>query len=693
MLSIKHGQIRLARDAGHRTILRPETGLAAMLGLAALALALGLAHSPIPGALHWTPVLAAQARWMALAAMLGAGCAARPRAHALSGWRAPALLAGGWALLCFGPGAVAALAMVALSALGLGRAALALAGAEAAAPDEDVWAAPLAGLAGLILVLNALGATTMNMRPAFWLLPALGALMLWRDRARLSWHLPEAAPLPVGSIPILAPILFAALFATASAALPERLWDALAMHLLIPSQIATFGHWSGDPRHLAFSFFPIGADHLFAMAYALGGERAAQLLNLTAWGTTLGLLYAMARARGGARPGGLAVLAAMAIPAALASTGSVFVENTLGLLILGALRLLGRRGGRAQCALILVLAALPGVKLHGAVVAVAVGALALGRQPWRQAGFTRAMALGGGAIALGLVPFVHAWAVAGNPVFPMFNPIFRSPYWPATEFADPRWQGGLSLMLPWRLVFHTGAYMECWDGALGFTLALLLPAGVAAAALARDAAPRRVLAVVGIYLLVVFGQVQYLRYAVPVFAPLALLGVEAMVVLAALPGARRAAEALVVLAALAGMAAYPTGSWSLASGDVRALFDPAQRHALLVQDAPVRLANTLIDRLAAGQPRVLYAADPFGAFLRGTPVYVNWYNPVLAAQIAAAHGDAALARVVAGQHAAYVIAEPDAVDRAARRIAALMARRETPIARIGGVFVYRGLSP
>lgn len=690
MLSTKYGPARplaaMPAWQGGR-VLRRQGVLALMLGAVALALAAGLATSRIPHALHWQAPLAAQTRALAWLALGVTGLAALPRAHALSGWRAGAAALAGGAVLAFGPLAMATLAGLALACWGLGQAVLTCPGDSAPA-----WAAPLAGLALLILALNAAEALGLDLRVAIALLTGGGIFAAWQARAQ--WQPILAAlrapsrPLALPLAPAFALILAALGFATASAALPERLWDGLAMHLLIPTQIAYFGHFPGDARHFAFSFFPLGADHVFAAAFLLGGEAAAKAANWAALLALLGLLFAMARARAGQHAAVLAVLAVLATPAMLASTASLFVEPMLGLLILAALALLEDRRAPARLALVLVLAALPGIKLHGALIALAVGALALAQRPWREAGFARLAWRGSAAIALGLVPFAHAWIVTGNPVFPMLNPIFRSPFWPAREFADARWQHGLSLALPWRLVFQTSAYMECWDGALGFALPLLIPAGIAAALTARGGGARRLLAVVAFYLLAVFATVQYLRYAVPVFAPLALLGAEALGGLAD-PRLRRGAAALVLAAALAGMLAWPTGSWSLASGDFRALIDPARRAALLRRDAPVRVAVAVLNRLAGGHPRVLIAADPFGALLRGHPVYVNWYDPALAAALARAHGDGALLRVLGSQHLDYAIGQDDAVDGAARRIAALLARRQAPLARIGSVAIYR----
>jgi hypothetical protein len=44
---------------------------------------------------------------------------------------------------------------------------------------------------------------------------------------------------------------------------------------------------------------------------------------------------------------------------------------------------------------------------------------------------------------------------------------------------------------------------------------------------------------------------------------------------------------------------------------------------------PHRLVNSAINALA-DKPRVIYATvAPFGAFLKGTPIYVEWYNTAL----------------------------------------------------------------
>jgi hypothetical protein len=181
-------------------------------------------------------------------------------------------------------------------------------------------------------------------------------------------------------------LLFEVLYLTANAAMPERFYDALAMHFLIPTQVATFGRWTHDPT-LAFAFFPIGADYLFSFAMALGGEPAAKLLNLSALLLTAALLHDIVREEHGARHASLAVILFLGIPVTSIVTASLFVENTLCLLTTVAYRLLllqRRREGRAALVgLAVVLPALAAVKLNGVLVAASVAVLAAAAQDYK----------------------------------------------------------------------------------------------------------------------------------------------------------------------------------------------------------------------------------------------------------------------------------------------------------------------
>ncbi|MCA8957121.1 MAG: hypothetical protein KDC87_13680 [Planctomycetes bacterium] len=131
------------------------------------------------------------------------------------------------------------------------------------------------------------------------------------------------------------------------------------------------------------------------------------------------------------------------------------------------------------------------VKLNGGIAAVVVGVLWVGpsfRAGWR-ALLADSLRLGGGVLA-GLGPWlVRSWWVAGNPVFPFANRLFRSPL---IDVEPPSHSFGVGTALPdlarlpWTLFFDPGKFVEV--GAYHPALLALLPLGVAALLLRRSAA-------------------------------------------------------------------------------------------------------------------------------------------------------------------------------------------------------------
>src|SRR5690606_27085940 len=117
-----------------------------------------------------------------------------------------------------------------------------------------------------------------------------------------------------------------------------------------------------------------------------------------------------------------------------------------------------RHGTRRLLAGALLFGLLCGLKpLH-----VIAGLLLAGWAGWRQRRSLPApLALAGATllvVAIGGSSYVQAWIVAGNPVLPLFNSVFLSPWFGPVDFADPNWHQGLDATTLWRLTFDTDAY-------------------------------------------------------------------------------------------------------------------------------------------------------------------------------------------------------------------------------------------
>lgn len=151
--------------------------------------------------------------------------------------------------------------------------------------------------------------------------------------------------------------------------------------------------------------------------------------------------------------------------------------------------------------------------------------------------------------------YAYALWVTGNPLFPFYNAVFKSPYYPLENFRDLKWMAGISWRSLWDLTFQTERYGQFYPGAAGIAMLALLPALLVDAA--RRPAPRWLLLWAFAIGWLVFFHMQYLRYIFPALSVLAVLGVVALARVAD----RRALAIAVVAVTLANAALMPTTSW------------------------------------------------------------------------------------------------------------------------------------
>lgn len=219
--------------------------------------------------------------------------------------------------------------------------------------------------------------------------------------------------------------------------------------------------------------------------------------------------------------------------------------------------------------------------------------------------------------------YVYAWIVTGNPVFPFYNALFKSPYMSAENFVDPRWQSGFDLGTLWGITFDTSRFMEAYPGAAG--LSLVAFSGALLLAIVGRGRPAVLVAGAIAVGLLFFHQVQYLRYLFPVIA---VLGTVAVVTLFAFLG-RRSAIASVVIVVVAQCALMRTTSWMFNDGAVDRLVasGPAARNDLERQYAPERvLLQRLVER---DRPFCALSASrdaPYIALGGGSVASTAWYD-------------------------------------------------------------------
>jgi len=337
-------------------------------------------------------------------------------------------------------------ALFALTAGGLGRAALHGLDLAAWSLAERIAAQGLIGLALLSLAIVAVGALALT-RASLLLLLIL-ALALTQRAAR-AWARDLRRWLG-GGLPRAGWTRFAALVAVIllslaliGALLPPTMWDVLTYHLAGPQTYVRQGRFYAAP-HNNFLGFPQLVDTLFAGQLALSG-RLTGAAPLHWWIGALALLLAggVAARRAGPSAGWLAVVSLLAAKTIWLEMTAAYVDlMPLGLALIGlglaerwhAARSLADESRPPQPApdlrvglrYLLWLGAVAGfamgVKYTAIWLGAALGVLVLGLS-WRE-GARRALTFGaiyGVAAALVVAPWlIRTWIWYGSPTYPLF---------------------------------------------------------------------------------------------------------------------------------------------------------------------------------------------------------------------------------------------------------------------------------
>jgi hypothetical protein len=471
---------------------------------------------------------------------------------------------------------------------------------------------------------------------------------------------------------------------------PTMQYDDLAYHLGLPWQLMLHGRYALDPSQQVWALAPWAGDALQAVPQVIARTEARAALNLAWLAATATGLWQLGRLLGlrpALRWAAPALFASLPMTASLlggmqTETAAAAVMVGLAVVILdhrddGTRRLFaGRLFADGLFAGALLFGLLCGLKPTHAIAAMPLLAWAGWRQrhePLPVAALACALLL---ALLVGGSSYLYGWLATGNPVLPLFNDVFHSPWFATAPFNDLRWQRGFGADILWQLTFDTDGFVEGWDGAMG--LAMVALAGAWLIALGQRAT--RGLAVCAtLALLLPLLPLQYARYLHP---GLVLLLPALAAALQWLP-TRRAGMLLAMLCA-ANLAFQANAHWTLHVGAAkRSLVALGDDTPLFERYAPERVLAAAIRQRAPGSGPVLLLSQPFQAEFAGRGRDVAWYAPRMHAAAQAADQDASGAgweSLLRDQRIAEVILDPAKTNGAQRAgLARIGARREMTV--------------
>ena len=544
------------------------------------------------------------------------------------------LLVTGYAV---GPLTLLAVLFLLVSACALGRLLMGRGRTESA---EDDLLATLAGLAVYIFLMYAVARLPVNYPGAWAAVLALPVLLDWRGvLARLArWARGLAAmelrsPAARAAFALLAFVLGAHWFVTLK---PEVGADGLSTHLAVAMDIAANHALTLQPARFVWSVMPMGADFAYSIAYLMGGEMAARLLDFAMLLGLVALLYYGVRRFAGPAVGFLLAALFATTPMVQLVTGSLFIENTQAVLLLGMMAALWRfdesaRKSYLYCAML----------LGGSAVATKFGSLTfvLVALPFAIAAMRRhRKSLGPHAVAAGVLailllaaaaapPYAIAWAKTGNAVFPFLNARFHSPLLaPSVVIQDARFHQPLSWRMLYDLTFHTTLFYEGQQGSFGFQYLLLAPLALLGLMLpgARAARSAAVVALgASILVLLSTPNARYVYPAMP------LLMVASAALLAWMLANQRWMARVLVAAVLVCVALnlyfLPSAGFYHKDFCLRSPFSALERRRYIHESAPIREVIAWFNQAHARAP-VLLADDSTFAGLTGDVYENHWHQ-------------------------------------------------------------------
>lgn len=429
------------------------------------------------------------------------------------------------------------------------------------------------------------------------------------------------------------------------ALMPELGFDSLASHLFIPAHLAQRHQWGFDAGTYVWAVMPMLGDWIFSMGYMLAGETAARLINVGFIFILGWLIRDMVLWAGGSLVGARwAVLIFLSTPLTFTEGSSLYIESIwASFVVAGALAILracastGKPRFELPIAALLLGCALAAKAVTFTILPALLLLLAWRYKSWYKPAGLQVIIFGLSLfLVIGFIPYATAWRLTGNPVFPLFNKIFKSPYYLSTEnLANPIYGTGLTWDVLYRITFDSGKYLEASVGASGFQwLLLFIPALIVLIVCRR----RRgvALLLVGVLTIVfVFRSQSYLRYVFPSWAILsATIGLALSTIHSSRTYLKNSLYTVTAICVVLNLLFFHSGNGFYRDFPIKSIFDKPSRDKYLLARLPIRNAVELVNHLNFERSPIAVFSDPLTAGLSGDALYPSWYNMKFQREIA-----------------------------------------------------------
>lgn len=249
-----------------------------------------------------------------------------------------------------------------------------------------------------------------------------------------------------------------------------------------------------------------------------------------------------------------------------------------------------------------------------------------------------------------LLPYIKSYVLTQNPIFPLYNAIFKSPHYPEINFLDGRYNVGATFQSFFGLFYETPKHFESKNFIAGFQYFLLFPISIVLLLIAkRSFIALAIMFPIALYALPMFFTLQYLRY----FYEIMPLASVALCVFFAYANRRTILKIVFSLFVILNLLFYPGASWIFNLSPLSMLKENAAQ-TYRQASAPEQLLNERINKINKNATVLFDLTRPYGATLAGKPIYNAWYSPLFSSEIAKWESPDFIKKFVADYHVDYI---------------------------------------
>lgn len=445
--------------------------------------------------------------------------------------------------------------------------------------------------------------------------------------------------------------------------LPEFGYDALAFHLYIATTMKHQASWSFNPELYSWALMPMLGDWLYSCVYILSGEVSARILNVLFILCAACIGCRFTRWMGGnADSSKWAAALILSSPLVFAESGSLFVESIWSAYILAGLfffiRPLTPKNDEIKIGFLFLAFAVSAkaITLIWIPIFFILVGLNIKGVTWRINVKPYLIGLGF-LILVGFVPYISSYLISGNPVFPFFNGVFKSPFYPEANFDNPLFKTAISWDFFYQITFNSKKYLEASAGAPGLQYLLVLPSALVLMVCQKNIKEMLVFLLSLSMIWLTFQAQSYLRYIFPAFILLSAISGLAVADVKLSPIGRRFILSSAVLSIGINLILITSAGWHYRNVPYSVFFSELARNKYIEREAPIRNAIEYINVVNKPQSPVFLLSSPYGAGLKADYLVPNWYNAKFQAQINGVSSAKKFKDLMSAYGASYIVLE------------------------------------